>query len=115
MDQEKIQAVRIRRLQYQIVVELVQELRKIGVVARVVCPKCGSVGSLSVMRFKGYAYLVVRHEDKSTHAVSKNDIDIVAAALCSVKSDLERILRGADEACAGGRSTNYNSLREARP
>ncbi len=112
---EYVEAIQRRRQLYEAAVELVKELRRMGVVIPVTCPVCGLEGSLNVLRSRGYLYLVVRHSDKSTHSVSKSQLEAVLAGLCVVVNDLLRILRGADEACAGGRSTNYNSLREARP
>ncbi len=89
---EKIQAIRRMRLQYEAAVELVQALRSTGVVVRAVCPKCGAEGSISVLISSGYSYLVVRHPDKSTHAVPKSQVGEVLPVLCNVKKNLEQIL-----------------------
>ena len=60
------------------------------------CPKCGDMGTVSVLERGRYRYLVVRHADGSTHALSQH-IDVVFAELCRIRKELERIcaLKGA--------------------
>jgi hypothetical protein len=79
-------------MRYEMAVELVRALRKMGIVIRVVCPRCGAEGTLSVLRQDGYTYLIVRHLDKSTHTVHRSQLDEVLSTLCRVKKDLEYIL-----------------------
>jgi len=80
--------------EYDVAVELLGALRSLGVIMHVKCPRCGIEGSLSVIRHRnGYKYIVVRHPDKSTHMVPRNQIGDVLRELCEVKKDLEYILK----------------------
>ena len=79
--------------EYDAAVELVGMLRGLGVIMRVKCPKCGIEGSLSVLRHSsGYNYVVIRHQDRSTHMVPRNQLSDVLRELCEVKKDLEYVL-----------------------
>jgi len=80
--------------EYDAAVELVKMLRKLGIPMYAKCPKCGAEGSVSVVTLRGrsYSYLVVRHRDKSTHAVPKQKLGEVLKELCEVKKDLEYVL-----------------------
>jgi hypothetical protein len=80
--------------EYDAAVELVMMLRGLGVIMHAKCPRCGVEGSLSVLRHKnGYSYLVVRHQDRSTHLVARQKISEVFRELCEVKKDLEYVLK----------------------
>lgn len=79
--------------EYEAATELVRMLRGLGVIMHIKCPKCGAEGSLSVIRIRnGYNYVVVRHSDGGTHAVSRSQIREVFRELCEVKKDLEYVL-----------------------
>jgi hypothetical protein len=79
--------------QYDAAVELVSMLRGLGVYLHAKCPKCGTEGSISVLRHtNGYNYIVIRHPDRSTHMVSRNQVSEVFKELCEVKKDLEYII-----------------------
>jgi hypothetical protein len=79
--------------EYDAAVELVSMLRGLGVIMHAKCPRCGIEGSLSVLRHRnGYKYIVVRHQDRSTHLVARHKISEVFKELCEVKKDLEYVL-----------------------
>jgi len=79
---------------YDAAVELVKMLRGLGVYMHAKCPKCGREGSISVIKHpNGYNYVVIRHPDRSTHMVPRNQIIYVFMELCEVKKDLEYILK----------------------
>jgi hypothetical protein len=79
---------------YDAAVELVKMLRGLGVYMHTKCPKCGREGSISVIKHpNGYNYVVIRHPDRSTHMVPRNQIGDVFRELCEVKKDLEYILK----------------------
>jgi hypothetical protein len=79
--------------EYEAVAELVKMIRGLGILMHARCPKCGAEGSISVVRHRsGYYYVVVRHPDKSTHAVSRDKLSVVLRELCEVKKDLEYII-----------------------
>ena len=79
--------------EYDAAVELVGMLRGLGVIMHAKCPRCGIEGSLSVLRHRnGYNYVVVRHQDRSTHLVARHKISEVFKELCEVKKDLEYVL-----------------------
>jgi len=79
---------------YDAAVELVKMLRGLGVYMHTKCPKCGREGSISVIRHQNaYNYVVIRHPDRSTHMVPRNQIIYVFMELCEVKKDLEYILK----------------------
>jgi hypothetical protein len=79
--------------EYEAVVDLIKILRGLGVVMHAKCVKCGAEGSLSVIRHhSGYNYIVVRHPDRSTHAVPRNQLSEVLRELCEVKKDLEYVI-----------------------
>jgi len=79
---------------YDAAVELVKMLRGLGIYMHTKCPKCGSEGSISVIKHpNGYNYVVIRHPDRSTHMVPRNQIIYVFMELCEVKKDLEYILK----------------------
>jgi hypothetical protein len=73
------------------VVEHVKRLRQTLRIT-VKCPKCSRAGTVSVLERGRYRYLVVRHSDGSTHALSQH-IDVVVAELCNIRKELERIIR----------------------
>ena len=78
--------------EYNAAVELVKMLRGLGIIMHTTCPKCGTEGSLSILRSNNYDYVVVRHPDRSTHIVPKHQIKEVFKELCEVKKDLEYVL-----------------------
>jgi hypothetical protein len=79
--------------EYDAVIELIKMLRGLGVAVYAKCVKCGAEGSLSVIRHpSGYHYLVMRHPDRSTHVVPRNQLDDVLRELCEVKKDLEYVI-----------------------
>ncbi len=79
--------------EYEAATELVRMLRGLGVIMHIKCPKCGAEGSLSTIRHpNGYKYIVVRHPDRSTHAISRSQIREALRELCEVKKDLEYVL-----------------------
>ncbi len=79
--------------EYEAATELVRMLRGLGVIMHIKCPKCGTEGSISVLRHRhGYHYVVVRHPDRSTHIVPRHQLSEVLRELCEVKKDLEYIL-----------------------
>ncbi|MFZ8811161.1 MAG: hypothetical protein ACO2PN_24035 [Pyrobaculum sp.] len=75
------------------VVEHVKRLRQTLRIT-VKCPKCGDVGTVSVLERNRYMYLVVRHSNGSTHTVSPRE---VLEELCRIRRELEHIctLKGA--------------------
>jgi hypothetical protein len=79
--------------EYDAAVELVKMLRGLGIIMNAKCPKCGHEGSISVIRHRsGYNYVVIRHPDRSTHIVPRNQLSEVLKELCEVKKDLEYVL-----------------------
>jgi hypothetical protein len=81
------------KTEYEAVAELVRMLRNMGIMMTAECPKCGTEGSVSVLRHPhGYIYIVVRHSDRSTHVVPRHQLSEVLRELCEVKKDLEYIL-----------------------
>jgi rRNA maturation protein Nop10 len=96
--EDKLETVRVFKYRkypdYDAAVELVKMLRGLGVYMHIKCPKCGSEGSISVIKHpNGYSYVVIRHPDRSTHMVPRNQISEVFRELCEVKKDLEYILK----------------------
>ncbi|MFZ8809690.1 MAG: hypothetical protein ACO2PN_16495 [Pyrobaculum sp.] len=80
--------------EYEAVVELVRMLRGLGVAMYARCPRCGAEGSISVLKHtNGYSYIVIRHPDRSTHLISRNQLAEVYRELCEVKKDLEYVLK----------------------
>lgn len=75
------------------VVEHVKRLRR-SLRITVKCPKCGHMGTVSVLERGRYRYLVVRHVNGSTHTVSPY---VVLEELCRIRKELELIcaLKGA--------------------
>jgi hypothetical protein len=79
--------------EYDAAVEIVKMLRGLGVIMHAKCPRCGDVGSISVLKHSnGYTYVVIRHPDRSTHLVPRHQLSEVLRELCEVKKDLEYIL-----------------------
>jgi len=79
--------------------EIVEHVKRLRGVLRIVikCPKCGREGVVSVLESKRYRYLVVRHGDGSTHALSTQHIGAVLEELCRIRRELEGVcnLKGA--------------------
>jgi hypothetical protein len=90
---DKLAVWKRRVLEYEAVVELVQALRDMGISVHAVCPRCGSLGSIGILKSSGYTYLVIRHPDRSTHAVPRHRIFELSPELCRVKKELEYILQ----------------------
>jgi hypothetical protein len=79
--------------EYDAAVEIVKMLRGLGVIMHAKCPRCGAEGSIGVIKHRsGYNYLVIRHPDRSTHMVARDQLSEVLRELCEVKKDLEYIL-----------------------
>jgi RecJ-like exonuclease len=82
-----------KNLEYEAAAEIVKMLRGLGVIMHAKCPKCEAEGSISVIKHRsGYNYVVIRHPDRSTHVVPRNQLSEVLRELCEVKKDLEYIL-----------------------
>jgi hypothetical protein len=91
--EDKMAVWKRRTLEYEAVVELVRALRDMGITMRAVCPRCGAEGSISILDYNGYTYVVIRHPDKSTHTVPRRRIIELTSELCRVKKELEHILQ----------------------
>jgi len=72
------------------VVEHVKQLRRVLRIA-VTCPKCGREGVVSVLERGRYKYLVVRHGDGSTHALSPQHVGAVLEELCRIKKLVQTV------------------------
>jgi|GEM_PF-6237795 hypothetical protein len=90
---DKLAVWKKRIQEYEAVVELVRALRDMGIAVRAVCPRCGVEGSISVLNYNGYMYVIIRHPDKSTHTVPRHRVNELIPELCRVKKDLEYILQ----------------------